>query len=231
MDNIDIAGYQKEISGRPVGERIALWAEKFVGTPYDTDPLGDYVTKKAIVADERIDCMYLSFRAVELAMSRTPEEALNIALDKRFQNRGIVKDNMVVNYEDRFQYGEDMIESGKWGREITGGIGPLKYIKGGRGREKVAMVSKKALMTLFKKWEKDRHVLKSGDFIFFIKSPEKSAAGEVVGHIGIIKTEGNNIYLIHAGGNKNIGGVVRKVLFQDYVNSMPFSGIMVSRFD
>ncbi|MEK6583095.1 MAG: hypothetical protein AABZ25_12000, partial [Nitrospirota bacterium] len=117
MPETEIASFQKEIADKPAGERIALWAEKFVGTPYDPDPLGEYVTKKVIVADERVDCMYLSFRAVELAMSLTPEEAVNIALDKRFINRGKLGNNgKVLNYEDRFQYGEDMLDSGRWGR-------------------------------------------------------------------------------------------------------------------
>ncbi len=86
--------------------------------------------------------------------------------------------------------------------------------------------------------------LKSGDFIFFIKATEKRKVGEIVGHIGIIKTEvgsekseaRNNeeqkeIYLIHAGGVKNKGVEVKKVKLYDYLNSMPFIGIRVSRFD
>ena len=121
----DVASYQKEIADRPLGERIALWAERFVGTPYDPDPLGAYVTKREIVADERVDCMYLSFRAVELALGRTPEESIAVSLDKRFVHKGMLDNGVVTNYEDRFRYGEDMLDSGKWGKEITGDIGPL----------------------------------------------------------------------------------------------------------
>jgi len=68
------------------------------------------------VADERVDCMYLTFRAVELALSYSPEEAVQIALEKRFHSKGVLKDGQIMNYDDRFEYGEDMIESGKWGR-------------------------------------------------------------------------------------------------------------------
>ncbi|MDP1758212.1 MAG: hypothetical protein Q8K77_00255, partial [Thermodesulfovibrionales bacterium] len=111
MPDSEIAVFQKEIADKPIGERIALWAEKFVGTPYDPDPLGEYVTKKAIVADERVDCMYLSFRAVELALSLTPDKAIDIALDKRFITKGkLDSEGNVSNYEDRFQYGEDMLD-------------------------------------------------------------------------------------------------------------------------
>ena len=86
--------------------------------------------------------------------------------------------------------------------------------------------------------------LKSGDFIFFVKAVERRKVGEIVGHIGIVKTEvrseksevRNNeeqkeIYLIHAGGLKNKGGEVKKVRLYDYINSMPFIGVRVSRFN
>ncbi|KAF0143377.1 MAG: hypothetical protein FD156_2696 [Nitrospirae bacterium] len=271
MSDTGIASFQKEIAGKPVGERIALWAEKFVGTPYDPDPLGEYVTKKVIVADERADCMYLSFRAVELAMSLTPEEAVIIALDKRFINRGKLGNNgKVLNYEDRFQYGEDMIDSGRWGREITEEFGKVTEITGSRGRKKVKMVLKEDLLKSLRSSKSSSSLnLRDGDFIFFIKAVEKRKVGEIVGHIGIVKTEvrsqserpsvgdstlrvetrigksevRNNeeqraeskdqreIYLIHAGGLKNKGGEVKKIRFSEYINSMPFIGIRVSRFN
>jgi hypothetical protein len=224
----DVATYQKEIAGKPLGERIALWAERFVGTLYDPDPLGEYVTKRSIVADDRVDCMYLSFRALELALSHTPEEAVRIALDKRFLNKGELGDGVVLNYDDRFQYGEDMLDSGKWGRDITGEIGSGSYVEGSRGRGKVMIISKKELMK--KVGEKGTVALKSGDFIFFIKAPEKRALDEIVGHIGIIRMEGSTPYLIHAGGRKNNGGKVKKVLLYDYVRSMSFAGVKVGRF-
>jgi hypothetical protein len=227
----EVRSFQKDIADRSLGERIAFWAERFVGTPYDPDPLGEYVTRQVIVADERVDCMYLSFRTVELAMSHTPEEAVMIALDKRFIGKGVTEGSRVVNYEERFQYGEDMIESGKWGREITADIGPPTFIAGARGRERVGMISKESLQALLQNPESAVGRLKSGDFVFFIKSPEKRYAGEIVGHIGIIKREGDGIYLIHAGGKKKSGGSVKKVSFSDYIDSMPFVGVRVSRYD
>ena len=272
MSDKEIASFQKEIADRPVGERIALWAEKFVGTPYDPDPRGEYVTKNVIVADERVDCMYLSFRAVELAMGLTPEEAINIALDKRFTKKGeIDSKGNVLNYEDRFQYGEDMLDSGKWGREITEELGEVTGITGSRGREKVKIILKETLLKSIKGSKSQRgkeakrqslkvsenqsyydtmtlghsDTLKDGDFIFFIKAVEKRKVGEIVGHIGIVKighrtqnTEHREIYLIHAGGVKNNGwnrlatsGEVKKVRLYDYISSMPFVGVRVSRFD
>ncbi len=219
----EIQKFQSDLKGRTIGERVAFWAEKFVGTPYDKDPLGEYVSKAAIVADERVDCMYLTFRAVELAISHTPAEAIQIALDKRFHSKGTLKGGTVVNYEDRFEYGEDMILSGKWGREITLDIGNTLRIKGSRGKDFVDILLPDELYRGLRK-------LKSGDIVFFIKKPEERKIGEIVGHIGILKVEQDqDAYLIHASGTKKRGGMVRKVLLKDYVSQMPFIGVKITR--
>jgi hypothetical protein len=217
--------FQNLLRGKPVGERIAFWAERFVGTPYDKDPLGEYVSKGAIVADERVDCMYLTFRAVELSLSHTPEEAIQVALEKRFHSKGILKEGKVVNYDDRFEYGEDMISSGKWGREITPDIGNPLRIKGSRGRDFVDILVPDEISRGLRK-------LKNGDIVFFIKKPEERKLGEIVGHIGILKVEQDQeVYLIHASGTKERGGMVNKVLLTDYVSQMPFIGVKITRFD
>jgi len=219
----EIQKFQTLLMKRPVGERVASWAEKFIGTPYDKDPLGEYVSRAAVVADERVDCMYLTFRVVELALSRSPEEAIQIALDKRFHSKGTLKEGKVVNYEDRFEYGEDMIFSGKWGREITEEIGRPLRIEGSRGRGFVDIVSSYDLSKGIKR-------LKSGDIVFFIKKPEERKLGEIVGHIGILKVEQDEkAYLIHASGTKERGGMVKKVLLKDYVSQMPFIGVKITR--
>lgn len=226
----DIGVLQRDISNQPIGERIVFWADKFIGTPYDTDPQGEYVTKKAIVADERVDCMYLVFRTVELALSNTPDQAVEIVLSKRFIHKGMLgSTNNVLNYQDRFQYGEDMIESKKWGKEITTNLGTLTEIKGKKEEEKVKIFAKKDLSKLLR--DKKKMLFKNGDIIFLIKDPSKRTVNEIVGHIGIIKVEKNKTYLIHASGTKNKGGKVVKVLFADYVNKMPFIGIRASRFE
>ncbi len=219
----EIQRFQSQLMDQPVGERIAFWAERFVGTPYDRDPAGEYVTRAVIVADERVDCMYLTFRSIELALSRTPEEAVQMALDKRFHSRGMLKDGRVTNYEDRFEYGEDMIFSGKWGREITFQMGQTKRIRGSRGRTFVDILSSDTL-------SKNQNQLKSGDLLFFIKKPEKRIQQEIVGHIGIVKREGQ-AYLIHAAGTKKKGGEVMKVLLTEYLQTMPFVGVKITRFD
>ncbi len=224
----EIGRTQKGLQGKPVGERIAGWAEKFVGTPYDGDPQGIYVTRAAIVADDRVDCMYLTFRAVELALSRTPEEAVQIALEKRFHRIGRIQNGKVENYEDRYEYGEDMIVSGKWGKEITRSLGRTRRIEGTRGKDFWEILPKQEIPGALTR-------LKSGDLLYFIKAPEKRTVGESVGHMGIVKVETKtggkkSFYLIHANGTKNSGGVVRKVPLKEYVLKMPFVGIQVARF-
>jgi len=226
----EIQKYQSLLKGKPIGEKIAFWAEKFIGVPYDIDPLGEYVSKATIVADERVDCMYLTFRAAELALSHTHEEAIQIALEKRFHSKGILKEGWVINYDDRFEYGEDMIESGKWGREVTSEIGKMRRIEGSRGKDFVEILPSDELM-------KGVRRLKSGDIIFFVKKPEKRKVGEIVGHIGIIKFEkrpnhprAGEAHLIHASGIKGKEGVVKKVLLKDYLSEMPFIGVRITRF-
>jgi hypothetical protein len=228
LSDEEIRKVQTSLSNQAAGERIAFWAEKFLGVPYDRDPQGAYVTRAAIVADDAVDCMYLTFRAVELALSRSPEEAIQVALDKRFHTRGILQDGRVVNYDDRFQYGEDMIRSGKWGKDITPQVGRTARIRGSRGYEFYKVLPPHEIT-------RKRERLRSGDILFFFKAPEKRSVEEGVGHIGIVKAEGKDperkIFLIHAGGTKNAGGAVKKVLLADYLSAMPFVGVKVTRFE
>ena len=215
---------------KPIGEKIAFWAEKFIGVPYDRDPLGEYVSKTTIVSDGRVDCMYLTFRAVELALSHTPEEAIQVALERRFRSKGVLKEGHVINYDDRFEYGEDMIESGKWGKEMTSEVGKMMKIEGSRGKDFVEILSPDELV-------KGMKSLKSGDIIFFATQPERRKVGEIIGHIGIVKVEKSErkpwtreVYLIHASGTKGRGGAVKKVLLREYLSKMPFIGVKITRF-
>lgn len=224
MSDEDIARYQLVIRDWPVGDRIAFWAGQFVGTPYDPDPLGCYVRENVIVSDDTVDCMYLTFRAVELALSKDPAEARRVALEKRFAGLGVEQEGKVLNYTDRFAYGEDMIESGRWGREITAELGRTERITGSRGRDAVPVLSARDAV-------KNAGRLQSGDIVFFVRNPAKRISDEIVGHIGIIKKEANKAYLIHASGLKNKGGKVKKTLLADYLKIMPFIGIRVNRFD
>ncbi len=218
---------QQNIEHLPVGERIAYWAEKFVGHEYDTDPLGEYVRKSVIVNDEHVDCMYHIFRSVELASGDSPEDSITLALQKRFKTKGILNiEGKVVNYEDRFQYGIDMIDSNKWGNDTTGTIGKTITIKGERGREKVEILPVSSIYNGISN-------LRSGDIVFFIKKIDRRVVSEIVGHLGILKREGDEVFLIHASGRKDMSRgkyFVKKQSLKKYIASMPFIGIKVTRF-
>jgi hypothetical protein len=228
LSDEEIRKFQTFLSNQTAGERMAFWAEKFLGVPYDRDPQGVYVTRAAIVADDEVDCMYLTFRAVELALSRTPEEATQVALDRRFQTRGILQDGKVLNYDDRFQYGEDMIQSGKWGREVTRQVGRTARIRGSRGRNFYEVLPPHEIA-------RRKEKLRSGDLLFFFKAPENRVVGEGVGHMAIVKVEGKDadkkVFLIHASGTKSSGGAVKKVRLIDYLSGMSFVGVKVTRLE
>ncbi len=220
----EVAVLQRTSAGWSTGERIAFWAEQFINTPYDPDPLGEYVRNSVLVADERVDCMYHAFRSVELALGKNPDDSLTVALDKRFHGKGLVENGKVSNYADRFRYGEDMIESGKWGREITSELGETVMIKGARGRERVTMIRKHDIPNMQSR-------LQNGDLVFFVKDPKKRVSGEIIGHIGVIKIEAETTYLVSAFGRKNRGGTVRKIPLSEYCTGMSFAGIRVSRLE
>lgn len=222
---------QARVERLPVGKRIAYWAGRLIGIPYDTDPLGLYVRTNRIVADEKADCMYLTFRSVELAQTTTPGEAVDRALSLRFITQGRITDGLVANYDERFQYGEDMVFSGKWGRSITADLGTTMQLAGSRGKDTVDILPKNILLT--KTLQKK---LQDGDIVFWVKDPKKRVVGEIVAHLSIIRIKSGKPYLIHAAGDKDRadrpgGGVVKEVPFAEYVRNMRFIGAFVTRFE
>jgi cell wall-associated NlpC family hydrolase len=222
---------QARASRLPLGKRISYWASRFIGTHYDADPLGLYVRTNRIVADEKVDCMYHTFRSVELARSTTPAGAIQQALALRFITQGKLAAGIVTNYNERFQYGEDMVFSSKWGKNITAELGTPRSIPGTRGRDTVDILPKPVLST--RTFQKQ---LQDGDIIYWAKDPKKRAAEEIVAHLSIVRIKSGKPYLIHAAGSKEKegfpgGGVVKEVPFTDYVHSMHFIGAFVTRFE
>ncbi|HUI68238.1 MAG TPA: NlpC/P60 family protein [Nitrospirota bacterium] len=222
---------QARTSRLPLGKRISYWASRFIGTHYDADPLGLYVRTNRIIADEKVDCMYHTFRAVELARSSTPAGAIEQALSLRFITEGKIVDGLVTNYDERFQYGEDMVFSNKWGKNMTTELGTPRTIPGARGRDTVDILPKSVLAT--RTFQKK---LQDGDIIYWVKDPKRRAADEIVAHLSIVRIKSGKPYLIHAAGSKEKegspgGGVVKEVPFSDYVHSMRFIGAFVTRFE
>ena len=222
---------QAEAARLPLGERIAFWAETFIGTPYDDDLAGLYVSRAAVVADDRVDCMYLVFRAVELALSSAAEEAIAVALDKRFSSEGTLRDGKVSDYRGRFRFGEDMILSGKWGREVTPYLGTLLRARIRRTGATLAFVRSADLL-------RHRGALRSGDIVYFVNPRPHRPSGAVVRHMGIIKrekakdtAEKDEVLFIHAQGVKGKSGAVAKVPLGEYLVSATFKGAAVTRLD
>jgi len=132
---------------------------------YDTDTPGTYVRRETeeretIVADGRVDCMYLTFRAIELALSETPDEAVEKALSLRFHTRGLVARGRVVNYDERYQDGAEMLKSGKYGEEITSRLGTVRNIPAPPGKPAVDALPPETLC-------KALSLLETGDHHFF----------------------------------------------------------------
>ncbi len=215
-----------------IGEKISFYANSFIGTPYDRIPIGLYVHSRRIIADNEVDCMYLVFRAVELAFADGDnKKALEIGLDKRFHHKGILDEkSLVINYDDRFDYSEDMIFSGKWGKSIFSN-NEMSIVEGTRAYKTFYYMPKKKLISDKKVISK----IKTGDILFLVKKPQlRSKAKEIIGHLGILDVEDGKVYFIHASGVKGLNkkqGKVKKVLLSDYLeDTSRFIGAYITRF-
>jgi hypothetical protein len=174
--------------------------------------------------------MYLTFRAVELALTNTSGEAIDKALTMRFHTRGILKDGKVVNYDDRYQDGIDMIRSGKYGAEITARLGKTRQILEPNSGDPIDFLPAVEM-------QKGMNQLNTGDIVYFVRDPSRRAVGGIIAHMGILKIEqrnggfGRTVYLIHASGTKRRGGLVKKVLLDEYLSHMPYAGVKISRLN
>lgn len=214
----------QHLSYAKIGDEIVYYAKKFIGVPYDPDPIGAYVREKKIVYDSEVDCMYLTFRVVELALAGGDEnKALDFALDKRFKTHGILSNGKVLNYDDRFEYGEDMVLSGKWGKVINFDKNVIRYVYSSRLDTKIGYIPKKF-------YERIKGFIMNGDIIFLVKDPSRSIKGEIVGHLGILEVA-QDVYIIHAKGSKNKGGAVVKEKLRDYLSKTKYIGFIITRFE
>ena len=210
-----------------VRENIVKCANGFIGTPYDTNPIGQYVENKDIVYDSEMDCMYFVFRCTEIAKANfNEEESQKIALNLRFKTQGIIgNDGKVQNYDERFDYAEDMVLSTKWGKNVTRKIGKISKIEGSRGIAEFEYVKNSDI-----KLEK----FKNGDIIFWVKPFEKRVVGEIIGHLGFVEDDEGSVYFVHASGIKNKkkhSDGVTKILLKEYLEKTKFIGVAVKRFN
>ena len=215
-----------------LGDKIAKYANSFVGTPYDRIPIGLYVQSRKLIIDDEIDCMYLVFRSVPLALADGDnKKASDIACDKMFHDKcKLDKDGLVINYENRFDYSEDMIFSGKWGKSIYA-ENEMSVMAGSRHYKQFYYVKSQDFINSKKLQQR----VQNGDILFLYKFPEKrSKLNEAIGHLGIIEVKNGEIYFIHASGRKGYDvpqGKVVKVKLTSYLATKKekWAGIYLTR--
>ncbi len=226
--------------------RIGLWARRFLADP-DSEyrfglKEGGYVAEGLLISDHRQDCVSLLYRSSELARASDHEDALRLALATRFP--GAPLDSLVdsegrVDYErpEHLDFSLDMIRSGHWGREITtqlsgarlDSIGSSRYAAGS-----FSFIPEENLETI---------ELREGDIVWFLLDPTHEDArklreryGLVIGHIGLIIEEEDEILLVHAASSDlpgcYEGGRVVKVALDVYLARVErFAGVLVTRFE
>jgi len=234
-----------EMSGLELGDRIAVWANYFwergdARYVYGRDP-GGYVTEGRLVDDFNTDCVLFFCRATELGRSTSALEAVQFAFGTRFlagSLEQIVDDQGRVNYDDpvHLDYTEDMIRSGIWGRDVTAELGPTRAEEGGTTRYEPGSI------TFVADEDVDLAKLRNGDILFFV-SNEKVPAGQairatgaIIGHVGIARIEGSEVFLIHPAAKPLAGvyrgGRIEKVPLQTYLERVDtFKGIIATRID
>ena len=189
--------------------------------------------------------MYLVFRVIELAVANGDEQkAINFALDNRFHTKGkLDTDGKVMNYGERYQYSEDVIADGKFGKSIFTN-NEMQEIQGERMHTKwfqlpIEDVINNVVIKNYNFNQTNKRIfdrIKTGDVVFFIRKKELRKVGEIIAHLGILeKTKNGNVYVIHASGKKDPewkdAGVVRVRLDKYLKNKInKFAGVYITRF-
>jgi hypothetical protein len=232
------------IGGKTIGERIAFWADWFQKDGrarylFGLDP-GGYVTEGHLCDDFQTDCILFFYRTTELGRSSTAREAVQFAFGTRFYSAGVEETILPdgrVRYDipAHLDYSEDIFRSGIWGKDVTPEIGPVEPDSGNAKFPK-------GTLKYVPKGKIDYTAFQSGDIAFFIidettpKGAEARAQGVLIQHLGILKREGGEVFLIHAAktGLAGIyeGGKIERVPLKTYLARVDlFKGIVVSRVE
>ncbi len=243
LPSVLIDAQMREVADLSLGERIAAWADLFHrrGDANYRFGLGDggYVEEGRLVNDFSTDCILFLYRTTELGRTTSAREAVDFAYGTRFAGaslEGAVQADGRVDYDDpvHLDYSIDMIRSGIWGQEITPQLGETERDLSGTTRYPAGTVKyvPKANLTY--------GALRSGDLIFFV-TDEKTKKGAqvrehdaVIGHVGVIKVEEGQPYLIHPASaalpGVYEGGKLVKVLLKTYLDRVEsFKGVAVTR--
>ncbi len=245
LPSAEIDSLMSVVQEKPVGERIAFWADTFYKDGrarylFGLDP-GGYVTDGRIVDDFATDCVLFLYRTTELGRSSSAREAIQFAFGTRLfgasVDSAIFPDGRVrYDHPAHLDYSEDILKSGIWGKDVTASIGP---VQADPGSDRCPPGS----LLYVPKDKINYWALSPGDVVFFV-TDEKSAKGTdsrsgkggLIGHIGIIVREGDEPYLIHAAKTPLIGfyegGRIEKIPLKTYLDRIDsFKGIAVARIE
>lgn len=231
--------------GEPTAARVGLWARRFLADGshvylFGPKP-GGYVAEGRLVDDDHLDCISLLYRVTELARARDAADAVTVALDTRFP--GAPRDSLIaadgrVDYDrpEHLDYSLDMVRSGLWGDDIT------NWLRGAvRDRDGSARYEKGSFF-LVEKARLDPSELREGDLVWFVLDPAHPAAralrdehGLVIGHAGIVISEGGAPWVVHAASSdlpgRYEGGHVVALPLAEYLDRVDrFAGVIVTRF-
>lgn len=244
MPSSQIDSLMQTIAQKPVGERIAFWADFFYRQGkarylFGLDP-GGYVNEGRLCDDYQTDCVLFVYRTTELGRSSTAREAVQFAFGTRFYGASVesaILPDGRVRYEDpsHLDYSEDIYRTGIWGKDVTPTIGPTQPDPGNDlfAPDTLRFVPKDKI---------DESALQSGDVVYFVldeanpKGKEARAEGVLISHLGIVKGAGNGFDLIHAAKSPlegvYEGGKVEKVALRKYLDAVDrFKGIVVTRIE
>jgi hypothetical protein len=233
-----------QIEGKPVGERIALWAETFhrdgrARYLFGLDE-GGYVREGRLCDDFHTDCVLFLYRTTELGRSTSAREAVQFAFGTRFYGasveEAILPDGRVrYDHAAHQEYSEDMLRSGIWGRDVTASIGPVQSDAGNARfpADTLRYVPKDRI---------DYSAVQSGDLVFFLldekapKGQEYRAQGTLIHHIGVAVRTADQVDLIHAAkaplSGHYDGQKIERIPLKTYLERIDsFKGILVTRIE
>ncbi|MCK4306291.1 MAG: hypothetical protein KAY24_18770 [Candidatus Eisenbacteria sp.] len=234
-----------EFSTLDLGQRIAAWADYFrkrgdAKYIFGLQP-GGYAHEGRLVDDFGTDCILFFYRTTELGRSSNALEAVQFAFGTRFYGatlEEVVNEQGQVDYDSpvHLDYAVDMIRSGLWGKDATETLGPSEPDRAGSTRfepDSVRYIPREKI---------NFGVLRSGDGVFFVSDESTAlgkklrATGAIIGHVGILRVEDGQVYLIHPASKPlegvYAGGKVEKVLLETYLKRVEsFKGIMIVRIE
>ena len=244
LPSVEIDSLMQTVSSKPVGERIAYWADFFYRDGrarylFGLDP-GGYVTEGRLCDDFRTDCVLFLYRTTELGRSSSAREAVQFAFGTRFYGAGvdeaILPDGRVrYDHPAHHDYSEEIFRSGIWGQDVTATVGPVRPDP---GNERFPAGS----ISYVPKDQISYAAFQQGDLIFFVldenrpKGAEGRQTGILIQHLGVVMRENTEVYLIHAAKNPLSGyydgGKIEKVPLRTYLDRVDlFKGILVSRIE